>query len=613
MMDMSAPGAQARYDHDTTLLGTGMNSIDQGADRQSGELARRNAQETSQIEEQARVKYLSAEKQKTAAIQTELNERLQKYHEELDHQEISQEDYNRRVAAAQQNANAEMVEAASEAHKKMAGEFSEFFEGMDHPGKYFAKLGDKAAGEAAASLFQHFQGVKGGDGAHGFGDMFGGFSFKHGAKNASGPDAKAEMHGGHGMADKSFSIISATIHIASANISGGGVGGGTAAGVGASAIGPGGSTTLLAPGTTGATGGLGASPSSARSSTRGGAGMFGAAAVASSLSAPGGGVGPTKSAQAKGALGDAKQGVSLTKQIGDDFSGGSGKSGSSGSGSSDDKSSGSDNGSMTSDGFSQANITGAAQGAMGVWGAHESGGGIGGGLQGAMSGAEMGMMIAGPAGALVGAAAGAIIGAIGSSSAAQNYDKKTVKPRIASDLAGFHSGSMNYSDAYSDGQSLEMDAEKTTKKMGAADTRYYNNTIKPEIQQFLGKLTAEQKAGRSQYTASTAQYAFGTDSVPGTGYALLHDKERVMPSDQNERITRAVESGASLSAVHASYQKAMQSSDARRGSSGGDRTMNMNVHAIDSKGVSQFLDKYKHQIRSAVNDSYAENSGGGMN
>jgi hypothetical protein len=86
-----------------------------------------------------------------------------------------------------------------------------------------------------------------------------------------------------------------------------------------------------------------------------------------------------------------------------------------------------------------------------------------------------------------------------------------------------------------------------------------------------------------------------------------------MRSDQNERITRAVESGASLEKVHASYQAAMQSNDARRGSGGGDRTMNMNVHAIDSKGVAQFLDTYKHHIRAAVNDSYAENSGGGMN
>jgi hypothetical protein len=41
--------------------------------------------------------------------------------------------------------------------------------------------------------------------------------------------------------------------------------------------------------------------------------------------------------------------------------------------------------------------------------------------------------------------------------------------------------------------------------------------------------------------------------------------------------------------------------------------VHLHVHAIDAKGVAGFLDKYKHNIRSAVNDSYAENSGGGMN
>ena len=35
-------------------------------------------------------------------------------------------------------------------------------------------------------------------------------------------------------------------------------------------------------------------------------------------------------------------------------------------------------------------------------------------------------------------------------------------------------------------------------------------------------------------------------------------------------------------------------------------------HAIDAKGVAQFFDQYKHHMRSALNDSYAENSGGGM-
>jgi len=39
----------------------------------------------------------------------------------------------------------------------------------------------------------------------------------------------------------------------------------------------------------------------------------------------------------------------------------------------------------------------------------------------------------------------------------------------------------------------------------------------------------------------------------------------------------------------------------------------LHVHAIDAKGVAGFLDKYKHNLRAAVNDSYAENSGGGIN
>jgi hypothetical protein len=38
----------------------------------------------------------------------------------------------------------------------------------------------------------------------------------------------------------------------------------------------------------------------------------------------------------------------------------------------------------------------------------------------------------------------------------------------------------------------------------------------------------------------------------------------------------------------------------------------MNVQAIDAKGVSQFFDRHKHTMRSALNDSYAENSGGGL-
>jgi hypothetical protein len=235
---------------------------------------------------------------------------------------------------------------------------------------------------------------------------------------------------------------------------------------------------------------------------------------------------------------------------------------------------------------------------MGVWGAHESGGGVGGGLKGAMSGAEMGMEIAGPVGALVGAAAGAVVGAIGSSHAARDYDLKTVRPRIAGDLSSYQQGGMNYLDAYSDAQSLQMEAAKTTQKMGSADSRYYQNTIKPEIKEFMGKLDAEQKAGRSMYTASGASYATGTPYVPETGLNMNHAGERIFSSVDNSAITKAVTEGNG-------GKMPVQST------SMGD--VHLHVHAIDAKGVSQFLDKYKHNIRSAVNDSYAENSGGGMN
>ena len=613
-MDRSTPGGAAQYGAGLSQLQRGQGLIASGETGQSKELTQKNAQETAQIEEQARVKFLSAEKQKTAAIGAELAERKQKYLDELNSQEISQDDYNRRVAAAQMEANGQMIEAASEARKKMAGEFTGFFEGMEHPGKYFAKLGDKAAGEAAASLFQRFQGGKGGAGADSkggaggvFGDVLGGMGFGVFGKKGkgAGADAKAEMsagHGAHGAAEKAFSITSATIHIGSAMITGGGGPGGGPGG-GGGGVGPGGGTTLLAPRVTGATGGFGAgAPStsagssawSAGGSTVGGAGAGVAGSIASGLAEPGVGPGPSKSVQVKGALGDASQGVALTKQLGKDFSGqsGNGKSGG------DPTKTSSGNGSMTSDGFSQANVTGAAQGAMGVWGAHESGGGVGGGLKGAMSGAEMGMEIAGPVGALVGAAAGAVVGAIGSSHAARDYDLKTVRPRIAGDLSSYHSGGMNYLDAYSDAQSLQMEAAKTTQKMGSADSRYYQNTIKPEIKEFMGKLDAEQKAGRSMYTASGASYATGTPYVPETGLNMNHAGERIFSSVDNSAITKAVTEGNG-------GKMPVQST------SMGD--VHLHVHAIDAKGVSQFLDKYKHNIRSAVNDSYAENSGGGMN
>jgi hypothetical protein len=257
------------------------------------------------------------------------------------------------------------------------------------------------------------------------------------------------------------------------------------------------------------------------------------------------------------------------------------------------------NGSMTSSGLTDANTMSAAEGVAGMYSAYESTGGMGGATTGALSGAELGMAVAGPLGAAVGAAAGAVIGYLGPGGAkkAEEYDKKTVRPHIADTQQAYNSGSMDFLSAYSDLQGLDAEAFKTLSKMGPSARRYRNDHITPEIKQAEGKLSAEEKAGRSQYSASAAQYATGTSYVPETGYNLNHAGERIFSSVDNSEITKAVTEG---------NRGTMPAQTPSMGD------VHLHVHAIDAKGVAGFLDKYKHNIRSAVNDSYAENSGGGL-
>jgi hypothetical protein len=306
---------------------------------------------------------------------------------------------------------------------------------------------------------------------------------------------------------------------------------------------------------------------------------------------------------------DVSKGFAIEKQAKAEFGGGSGATPANGSGAAPSG----PNPGMLGGGGIQANAEGAVTGALGMYSAIKGDGGIGGALSGGMSGMELGAAVAGPLGAAVGLVGGAVLGAIGfgGKEQARVYDLKTVRPKITGDTDSFQQGSMDYMSAFSDLQATDWQARSATGQMGPQGHAYYEDYIAKELKTAEAKLTQEQKAGRSMYTASAASYDIGTDSVPHDGIAIIHHRERIMPSDQNERITRAVESQSSLSTSHANYLSTMRSKEARS-SSQGDRTMNLNVHAIDSKGVAQFLDKYKHHIRVAINNASAENSGGGL-
>jgi hypothetical protein len=598
------------------------------SDRELTNKKLRAIQETEQIEARAGAKFFSAEKQKTAAIQIELNERKTRYQEELDAEQISQDDHDRRVAAAEREANAERIQASTEARKKMAGEFTSFFKGMEHPGKYFQEMGDKAAGEAAASLVQRFQQridkhkgrtVAEPEQSGGFlGDLLGGFGLGAHGKKGKTPglhgDSKAELGTVSGTAEKMFSITSAIIHVGSATIMGAGMGpGGSTAAGNAGISGPGSSTAsgnagISVPGSTSLLAPAGSSSASAPSGAAAASGISGLTNPGASLPGIAGHEGG-HAGTVSNALGNVNQGIGLAKQLKSGFAG-AGK----GAGAGDsletssyqipgkfDKSGNfipGDSGNKFMNAVASPRVQGTVEGGLGVWSAHESGGGASGALQGGAAGAQAGIEFGGPIGAVIGGVAGAIVGAVGSSKKPKDYDYHTVRPRIANDLQAFHSGGMNYSDAYSDAQSLQQEAQKATKEMGHNGVKYYNNTILPEIKQFMGKLTSEQRAGRSMNSSSPASYATGTSYVPETGYNLNHAGERIFSSVDNSEITRAVTEGngsrmpvqpASMGDVH------------------------LHVHAIDAHGVVQFFDKYKHDILSATNDARGENSGGGLN
>jgi hypothetical protein len=623
--------------------------------RQVSELQERNADETAKIEAEARTRSLSAEKQQTLAIQSEYDERVRQYQQELDQQMISQEDFNRRVAAAEEERNAQMVESARAAREKMAGEFTRFFR---NPLDAMKEMGEKAAGETAAALWQRVQGTRGQGtgtrlpfpgienwGGGGFSGIMARLSgAKPGQPAAAAPETNAHRAEAMMAAESAFTVASAEIRVGMANITMAGAAGAAgnhigdltemvgAASPASSASSPGtsftsfggGSTSLLSrPGVEqggfAGAGGTEAGGGTSAIATGIGDAQKSMALVnkarsfftpASSTNALGGAVGAGSTADASSPFQIAEEPMELLKLPG--------------------KSMGT-NGGMLGGGGVMANAGGALGGAMGLYSAFEGNGGFGGALGGAMSGMEFGAAVGGPIGAAVGLVGGAVLGAIGFGGREKGrvYDLKQVRPRLKNDFDAFQAGSMDYMSAYSDMQALDQEARKTLDKMGGAARGYYWDTINHEIKQAEGKLTAEQKAGRSMYTMSAAQFDqggwaddFGAMATgPGTGLAHLRRGEFVVneqPAAEHAGALEAIRAGAShaemgryygLDAAQASYRAAMQSR-ASQAASSRSTTHNWNVKAWDSKSVAQMLLDEKHGVRAAMNASYDENSGG---
>jgi hypothetical protein len=550
--------------------------------------------------------------------------------------EITDDDFNRRAIAAEQLKNAQLVEASKAAREKMAGEFSRVFK---DPMGSLKEMGDKAAGEAAAAMVQRAQNHFGGAGASanalgGEGGIFGGlFSRITGApkSGAAGIGAKAAAAMPGTIATSKLSLGTAQITIGSANIA---FGGGAVAGSGVALSGQAqsftgfaGSSASFGSGTDAASGSAGGSGFSSSGSTLGEAGDAG-----STVSAPVGiagapGMVPALSNTLGTALGNVQKGYSFGKQAQSIFgnrkdSNGEtadvqhdalpGKLNADGSFTSDTGNAGASS--------KMGRIEGAAQGAMGVYSAYQSNGGVGGALTGAMGGMQLGMELGGPMGAAIGAAAGAIVGAIGfgGREKARVYDLKQVRPRIANDTSSYEQGGMDYLSAYSDMQSMDMEAKRTTNSYGPAAQSYYQDTIKKEIQQAETKFTSMQKAGRSQFTATAAQYDWGgpIDNFGTLGttpdHGFIHAQRGEVMIEQQAANTHAgalnaINSGATPADMAKYYGGDSGTMPAQTQSSwGGD----IHVHAIDPKSGVQWLMANKHVIRSAFNESLSENSGG---
>lgn len=596
-------------------LGAVDKSINAGADQQTADLARRNAEETEQIESAARVKLLSSEKQKTAAIAAEYEERVRRYQDALDQQEISQNDFDRRVVAAQMEAQAEMRQQSQETAQKIAGEMSSLFGA--HPLEALERMGQKYAGEATAELLSRAMGgspAQSGTNTSALASNGLAAIFMHAAAGPHGVAAGFPSFAPHLTAAAPSSIAQAAIHVDQGAIYiSGGAGGYSSTARGFVSGGP----NALPAGLPGA-GGFGGSTAGGYSigslpSAGGvGGGVLDAAARTPVGAAPAGGPG------ALGYANTALRGVETARSIYDLV--GRGNAAAAGLETSTANRTGGFNpdgaynagalpgsggttawqSSMMGGGPTAANTIGAGTSAVGLYSAYKTGG-AGGMMSGAMSGAQFGMAVGGPWGAAIGAAAGLAVGFMGGGEQARVWWLKNGQPRLANDMDGFQHGTMDYLSAAMDMQALGQEAKQTLDKMGWVGSRYYSDTAEPQISNAIDKLSREQKAGRSAATFSGAQYDIGSPWVPEDQIAKVHRGERIFTADHNERMTRAFEGGmAALSGGGGPRMAAAQNPPS---------DINLHFYSPDAKGARDLLMAHSETIRAALNKEYGDYGG----
>lgn len=579
-------------------LNRGRSAVEGSVAVQTAELARKNAEDTERLEREAARRSLRQNEQRYQEIRDQYAEEIATYQRMLDQKELAAEDFDRRRSAAERKMNAELANEARAQRDRLAGMIEPFFR---DPLSAIQHIGEQQAAKLAATQLMRFSGhLTGGEKLDNFLNLPGlPGEFGGGSRGAAAAKAVAQM-----------TITASLVIVNGSSVTmGSSTGVGMGGGAGAFASIPGASLTAI-PGAAG-----GWSTTSGSYADHLGFTSTGGPAVAASKAALG-----VSSEQApianglQGGMSMAQNSVSLGNEL---FKSGTAAKlvGKAGAG--------------------LAKAAPALGAAAGLFSAATGNGGAGAALSGALSGAKIGAMLGGPIGAGIGAAAGAVLGFIGlgGASRAKHYFDTEVHPRITQDITQFGMGAQDYQSTYNDLVSLDKEARQQTKQWGMGGKREWDGEIHPAIMDAQKTLEREQKAGRSQYGMSAAQFhgggrvmGFGDFATsPTEGFAHLKVRETVMherASDTHGDVLQMMLAGATRAQVAAYYASVspQQMAPAYRATmqnaafgSGGHTFNNgdtYHINAIDTKSFNDALMANKHGVRAAQNASYAENSGG---